>query len=100
MENITSVATLFSFIDEQTEDIIALTGDAVHLQKMAGGNGATISVDCIVLLWGTRYIVSDILINTLKEANYFDPSEYEDLAVGAGFHYTISIRLMVNEALN
>lgn len=89
-------ATLFSFIDETSESIIAITGDAMHLQKISGGANATISVDGMVLIWGIRYIVSDILINTLPGISYFEPSDYEGLALGGAMEYTISIRLMVN----
>lgn len=93
-------ATLFSFIDEQSESIIAITGDSKAIQKIAGGVGATISVDCIVLVWGMEYIVSDILIDTLNKPAHFDPSEYEDLSIGNAIDYTISVRIMVNCKLN
>ena len=88
-------SALFSFIDEETESIILLTGEAKQLEIVAGGKDATISVDCTVLLWNIPYTVSDILINMTEKVNHFDPSEFEDLAMGSSFDYTISVRLMV-----
>ena len=92
--------TLFSFIDEQTDEIIAITGAVKHIAQISGGAGATISVDCIVILWGAKYTVSDILIDTLDNSIYFDPADYDGLALGKAFDYSISVRLMVNAVLN
>ncbi|MFA6152501.1 MAG: hypothetical protein WC716_14355 [Chitinophagaceae bacterium] len=97
MADTNTSSSLFTFIDEETDTIIALTGEANQLEKIAGGKGATISVDCTVLLWGTAYTVSDILINMTNQPNRFLPEEYDGMALGEAFDYTISVRLMVHE---
>lgn len=88
-------AALFSFVDEDSNALIAITGDAKILEQIAGGEESTISVDGIVLLYDEEYIVSDIQINTLTQVAHFDPKEFEGLGLGLSVDYTVSIRLLI-----
>jgi len=88
-------AALFSFVDEDSNALIAITGDTKILEQIAGGEESTISVDGIVLLYDEEYIVSDIQINTLTQVAHFDSKEFDGLGLGAAIDYTVSIRLLI-----
>ena len=95
MDHLTTTTTLFSFVDEATNALIAITADTKILEAIAGGAESTISVDGIVLLYGEEYIVSDIHINTLPHTAHFDPKDFDGLGLGAPVLYHVSVRLMV-----
>lgn len=88
-------AALFSFVDEETNALIAITGETKILEHIAGGEESTISVDGIILLYGDEYVVSDIQINALTQSTHFDPKEYDGLGLGGAVDYTVSVRLMI-----
>lgn len=88
-------SALFSFVDEESNDLIAITGDTKILEQIAGGEESTISVDGIVLLYDDEYVVSDIQINTLTQTAHFDPKEFDGLGLGLSVDYTVSIRLLI-----
>jgi Fe-S cluster assembly ATPase SufC len=88
-------SALFSFVDEETNALIAITGETKILEHIAGGEESTISVDGIVLLYGEEYVVSDIQINALKQITHFEPKEYDGLGLGGAIDYTVSVRLMI-----
>lgn len=94
MSNLTTTA-LFSFVYEESNELIAITGDTKILEHIAGGEESTISVDGIVLLYGDEYVVSDIQINALNQVSHFDPKDYDGLGLGAAVDYTVSVRLMI-----
>lgn len=94
MANTTS--TLYSFVDEETNMLIAITSDTRILEEIAGGEESTISVEGLVILFDTAYVVSDIHINPLPQTAYFNPEEYEGLGLGDAIHYNILVRLMLN----
>lgn len=89
-------AALFSFVDEVSNDLIAITGETKILEHIAGGQESTICVDGIILLFEEEYIVSDIHINALSHSVHFDPKEYDGLGLGNAVDYTVSVRLMLN----
>ena len=91
----TATTALFSFVYEESNELVAITGDTKILEHIAGGEESTISVDGIVLLYGDEYIVSDIQINTLNQISHFDPKEYDGLGLGGAVDYSVSIRLMI-----
>lgn len=86
---------LFSFVNEETNELLAITGETKILEHIAGGEESTISVDGIVLLYGDEYVVSDIQINALTASTHFDPKEYDGLGLGGAVDYTVSVRLMI-----
>ncbi|MDI9320450.1 MAG: hypothetical protein QM530_08270 [Phycisphaerales bacterium] len=90
-----STTTLFSFVDEKSNALIAITGDTKILEHIAGGEESTISVDGIVLLYNEEYVVSDIQINTLTQVTHFDPKVFDGLGLGSAVDYTVSVRLMI-----
>lgn len=89
-------STLYAFIDDERNSLIAITADPLVLQEMAGGEESTLSVEGIVLLFEEQYTISDIHINPLQKVQDFKPDEYEGCALGAACKYNILVRCMVN----
>jgi hypothetical protein len=90
-----ATAALFSFINEETNELIAITGETKILEHIAGGEESTISVDGIILLYGDEYVVSDIQINTLTSTTHFDPKEYDGLGLGGAVDYSVAVSLII-----
>jgi hypothetical protein len=88
-------STLYTFADDKSFDLIAITGDTRMLENISGGEESTISVEGIVLLWDEEYIVSDIQINALQSIKRFEPNDFSGLTLGAAIDYSVIIRIMV-----
>jgi hypothetical protein len=87
---------LFTFADDDSYNLIAMTGDTRMLETIAGGEESTISVEGIVLLWDEEYVVTDIQINALRVVQRFEPTEFAGLAMGNAMDYSVVIRVMVS----
>ncbi|MCC6187334.1 MAG: hypothetical protein IT256_09300 [Chitinophagaceae bacterium] len=89
-------ATLYTFVDDDSNQFIAMTGDTHALAEIGGGEESTMSVEGIVLLWDEEYTITDIQINPLQMLHHFDPAQYEGLGIGPAMYYSVLIRVMLS----
>lgn len=89
-------ATLYTFVDDDSNQFIAITGDTQALETIAGGEESTMSVEGIVILWDEEYTITDIQINPLRQIHRFDPTEYQGLGIGNAMDYSILVRVMLS----